>query len=88
MERRGHGQVGVGVIAVPIFSEAFFVFDVYFILFCFFHRVAWCVCCADRERLLREEKQRKEAEENLQRLRKRHEADKESARRTYMESKR
>eukprot|EP00752_Nemacystus_decipiens_P016245 g14525.t1 len=41
-----------------------------------------------RERAQREEQQQREAAAKLQRLRKRHEADKESARRTYMESKR
>lgn len=51
-------------------------------------------CCtsrcvhAYRESLAREEQTRREALEKLERLRKRHEADKESARRTYMESKR
>lgn len=41
-----------------------------------------------REKTQHEEQQRKENAANLERLRKRHESDKESARRTYMESKR
>ncbi|CAM9225577.1 unnamed protein product, partial [Laminaria digitata] len=40
-----------------------------------------------RQRVLREEQQRRAAEETLRQLQTRHEADKESARRTYMESK-
>lgn len=43
---------------------------------------------ASREIVEIELRRRSEARANLERLRKRHEADKESARRTYMESKR
>lgn len=62
--------------------------------------VPWCLisllllllpigsCLASREMVEIELRRRKEAAANLERLRKRHEADKESARRTYMESKR
>lgn len=52
------------------------------------HAALTTVYIVRREKVLREEQQRREAQDKLARLRKRHEADKESARRTYMESKR
>ncbi|CBJ34096.1 expressed unknown protein [Ectocarpus siliculosus] len=80
----GSGLAGGAGVGVPAVNEAAAAF-----------KEAWLrgkeeEAARDREqweRMQREEQQRLQAVANLERLRKRHESDKESARRTYMESK-